>query len=192
MPTIPTPATPKRPILQNSCALATSAEEAGYRIDAPIPGRHGARVVALDDGAATVVRRLAREQWNAARFYTLSASGRAVAPATDAGGRTADPDLPLHRTTGADARLSGELADADVTVMVATERAGAAAATAAAGIGRACARRGVMTAGVVLGGTGNGADGARGTVHALRPHARVLLVGADDQDVTDLLTAIRA
>jgi hypothetical protein len=38
-------------------------------------------------------------------------------------------------------------------------------------------------------GTGREADGA---VAALRPHARVLLPSADEHDVTDLLTALRA
>lgn len=183
------PPTTMRPVLQNSCALATSAEEAGYRIDAPVEGRHGARVVALDDGAATVVRRLARGEWNAARFYTLSAAHPAGEPGRGGGGGGRDgPGLRLHHTTGDTSPLGAELAEADVTVMVATGRADETAADAVATIGRACAQRGVMTAGIVLGDS----DGAAGTVHALRPHARVLLVGADDQDVADLLTAIRA
>ncbi|NMH96916.1 3-methyl-2-oxobutanoate hydroxymethyltransferase [Pseudonocardia acidicola] len=167
------------PILQSSCARATTWEEAHYRIDAPIEGRHGARVVALDDGAATLVRRLARETWNGARFYTLPA--RRGGTRRPGGG-----DMPLHRTDGSPAGLAAELADGDVVVMVAT-RDGASVDTVAT-IGRACARRGIMTAAVVLGGQ----DRMATTVRALRPHAQVLLVSREESDVADLLTAIRA
>ncbi|MEQ3549832.1 hypothetical protein WIS52_05070 [Pseudonocardia nematodicida] len=168
------PAPTGRPILQSSCALATTATEAGYRIDARVESRPGARVVALDDDAATLVRRIARDEWAAARFYALDA-GRGERPL-------------LRRTSGAPAELADEIATADVVVMVATARAGRDAADAAAGIGQACAERGVMTAGVVLGEDRDTAP----TVHALRPYARVLLVGAAPTDLTDLLTAIRA
>jgi hypothetical protein len=165
------------PILQSSCALATSRAEARFRIDVPIEGRRGARVVALDDGAATLVRRLAHEPWNGARFYTLSAAPDGAA--------TGD-DMALYRTSGGTTRLGAELADGDVTVMIAT-RPGAAEPTIEA-IGRACAKRGIMTAGIVLGDQ----DRLGGTVRALRPHAQVLLVTPDPQDVAEVLTAIRA
>ena len=64
---------------------------------------------------------------------------------------------------------------------------GASAACASA-IGRACFERGIMTAGLVLG-VGDKSDDA---VAALRPHARVLLPSADESDVAELLTALRA
>jgi hypothetical protein len=163
------------PILQSSCAQATSPAEARYRIDAPVDGRHGARVVALDDGAATLVRKLAREPWNAARFYTLPA----------AGGPTG-PDMRLHRTSGSPTVLADELVDGDVVVMIATRDG--AASDAVATIGRACAERGIMTAAVAVGDQ----EQLRATVHALRPYARVLLVSRDESDVADLLSAIRA
>lgn len=165
-----------RPILQSSCAVATSAAEARFRIDAPIEGRRGTRVVALDDGAATLVRRLAGESWNAARFFTLVARS----PVPDGG-----TEMALHRTDGTATTLAAELAEADVAVMVATA---GGSAPAAATIGRACARRGVMTAGLVLGAQPEVAD----TVTALRPHAQVLLVTRDDRDVAEVLTALRA
>lgn len=164
-----------RPILLNSCARATSAAEARYRIDVPVAGRRGARVIALDDGGATLVRRLARETWNAARFFTLVAG----AP------RTGGDGMALHRVTEGSTSLGSELADADVAVMVATDHGSAAAADT---IGRACARRGVMTAGLVLGDQALSRD----TLLALRPHAQVLLVSRDEQDVAEVLTALRA
>jgi hypothetical protein len=176
------------PILLNSCALATTAEEAAYRIDAPIAPRRGARVVALDDAAATVVRRVAREPWNNARFFTLvvgassaEGAGPLVSPTIGEDGS----DIPLRRTDGTNTRLTDELSDADVAVMVATTDGSAAAADA---IGRACYRRGIMTAGIVLGGQLE----VRNTLVALRPHAQVLLVTRDEADVAEVLTALRA
>jgi hypothetical protein len=171
-----------QPIPRSSCAQATSWAEARFRIDAPIEGRRGARVIALDDGAATLARRLARQRWNGARFFTLVA-GRPGAPPATRGGD--EPDMWLHRTNGGAARLVDELVAADVAVMVATGNGNAAAA---ATIGQACARRGIMTAGVVLGEQFEVAE----TVLALRPHARVLLVSRDEQDVAEVLSAIRA
>lgn len=173
-----------QPILASSCKLATTAAEARYRIDVPIAPRRGARVIALDDGAATVVRRVAQQEWNAARFFTLvvdvpSAAGSP--PVADGG----VPDIALRRTDGTNSLLSEQLADADVAVMVATIDGSAVAADA---IGRACARRGIMTAGLVLGDQ----EAVATTLVALRPHAQVLLVTADEQDVAEVLTALRA
>lgn len=168
----------RTPILLNSCARAATAAEARFRIDAPIEGRRGTRVVALDDGAATVVRRAAHQPWHAARFYTLRVG---MSPHQ----RDGEPEVGLRRTDGTDARLLDELVDADVMVMVATADGAPAAAAA---IGRACAGRGIMTAGLVLGDR----LAVRDTVAALRPHARVLLVTRDDQDVVEVLSALRA
>ncbi|MGH3629795.1 MAG: hypothetical protein ACRDRL_20455 [Sciscionella sp.] len=167
-----------KPILLNSCALATTAAEARYRVDAPIEGRRGARVVALDDGAATVVRRIAQQEWNGARFFTLAAR-------TSAESRDVQADMTLRHTDGHDSRLYEELAEADVAMMVATADC---AGQAASVIGHACSRRGIMTAGVVLGDQYQVQD----AVAVLRPHARVLLVTEDDKDVAEVLTALRA
>jgi hypothetical protein len=175
-----------QPILASSCARATTAAEARYRIDVPIAGRRGARVVALDDSAATVVRRVAQQPWNAARFFTLAAA----APSANGHGAVVGdgngvPDIALHRTDGTNSLLSAELAEADVAIMVATTDGSALAADA---IGRACARRGIMTAGLVLGDQ----QAVAHTLVALRPHAQVLLVTRDEQDVAEVLTALRA
>lgn len=166
------------PIPLNSCARAATAAEARYRINVPIAGRRGARVVALDDAAATVVRRVARQEWHGARFFTV----RLDASTSTGGG---DADIGLRCTDGTNAHLQEELTGADVVVMV----SGAAGhAPAALAIGQSCARRGIMTAGVVLGDR----DEVRDVVAALRPHARVLLLTTDEQDVAEVLTALRA
>ena len=69
--------------------------------------------------------------------------------------------------------------------MVATANDGAAAASA---IGDACARRGIMTAGIVL----NGSAATDAAVAALRPHARVLVVTDDRQDIAEIMSAVGA
>ena len=136
----------------------------------PIAPARVSRVVALDRGAAGVVGRVAGRRWANARFYVCE-------------GLT--PGVLLREVDRAPVLLDEELSSADGVFMVATEDSGAACAWA---IGRACAKRGVMTAGFVLG-DGFETDGA---VAALRPHARVLLPTADESDVVEVLTALRA
>jgi hypothetical protein len=58
----------------------------------------------------------------------------------------------------------------------------------ASAIGRACAERGIMTAGLIV---GDRADVAP-AVSALRPYARNLMVTDDEDDVAEVLTALRA
>jgi hypothetical protein len=78
-----------------------------------------------------------------------------------------------------------DLTDIDVAVMVATAAADGGAAGA---IARACSERGIMTAGLILG------DPVRvaAAVSALRPFARNLMVTDDEDDVAEVLTALRA
>ncbi len=170
--------TPSRPILGSSCARATSAAEMRYRIDRPIRGRRGARIIALDAGAEAIVEQISHQPWGHARFLALA---EAVGGVGDRGSES----VALHDTDGEMSNLLTELEDADVVVMVATTAADASAATI---IGAACTVRAIMTAGLVIG------DRKRigAAVAALRPHARVLMVTGDEQDVIDLLTALRA
>jgi hypothetical protein len=163
-----------RPILASSCAMAATAAEARYRIDAKPQPPRATSVVALDDGALSVVRDLAAQEWNAARFLGC---------ADGADGDYAD--LQLCTVDGESVRLSEELGRADFVMMIATGGGGAAAA---ATIGDACTLRGIMTAGLVV-----GADGDSGAaLTALRPNARVLLVTGDEQDATELLAVVGA
>jgi len=155
------------PYLSES-ARAASAAESRFRITRPIAPARDARIIALDDRAAAVVRRVADRTWARAGFY-LAGDGDRVAP------RTLD---------GAPVALADLLTGTDVVVVVATDDTGR---NAAAAVGAGCGERAVMTAGVVLG-DGFAADDA---VAALRPHARVLLLSADEGDLVDLLTALR-
>lgn len=170
-----------RPTLLNSCASAATAAEARYRIDALRPAARATRVVALDAGAWAVVQRLAERSWGGARFFSYEA------PATS-NGQADVADIVLATEAGGTTRLSEELADADVMMMVATADDGAVAASV---IGNACTLRGIMTAGLILG-SGSAAGPAGAAVAALRPHARVLLVTDDVHDLSEVLAAIGA
>ena len=78
-----------------------------------------------------------------------------------------------------------DLEEVDVVVMIATADADADVASALA---QECFERGIMTAGLIL---GEGADVAA-AVSALRPYARNLMVTDDEEDVAEVLTALRA
>jgi hypothetical protein len=78
-----------------------------------------------------------------------------------------------------------DLEDVDAVVMIATADADADAAERLAD---ACFARGIMTAGLILG----EGPGVAAAVSALRPHARNLMVTDDEQDVAEVLTALRA
>ncbi|MES3636615.1 3-methyl-2-oxobutanoate hydroxymethyltransferase [Mycobacterium intracellulare] len=161
------------PTLLNSCAKAATAQEALFRIDAPIPSRDGTRVIALDDTAATVVKRLS---------HRVSATHLLTVPE---GGITVGGDLVVHSLDGGNLNLAAELAGADLVVMVATADADPIAADL---IASGCSSRGIMTAGVIL--QGGRPDGA--AVNALRPHAGVLMISSDGSDVAEVLSALRA
>ena len=166
------------PSLPSSCARAATAAEARFRIQRPIAPARAPRIIALDAGAAQVVRRTAALEWANARF--------SVCDAVDGGTGT----VLLRGVDGGAATLADELARADVVVMVATSDEGADCAYT---IGRACWQRAVQTAGLVVSdGPDDDGSSADRAVAALRPHARVLLPGADESDVVELLTALRA
>ena len=82
-------------------------------------------------------------------------------------------------------RLAKELADVDLAIMIATGDANGEAASA---IARVCAERGIMTAGLILGEQLEVAA----AVSAIRPYARNLMVTDDEEDVAEVLTALRA
>lgn len=168
-----------RPTLLNGCALAATAAEARFRMAGTTPASRRTRVVALDGHAAEVVGRLAAGHVGQAGFLSY----RPGAPVTGANGEATDVELTA--ADGSSVRLQDELAEADLVVLVASGDDGAVAAAA---IGDAATRRGIMTSGLVLGG-GRSASAA---ISALRPHARVLLRSQDHDDLPDVLTALRA
>lgn len=168
----------ERPTLLNGCARAATASEARYRIDGAIAPSRG-RVIALDEGAVSIVDQVAASHDGSSRFYSCKT------PASGAGNGSGTAEVVLHGVDGADARLSSELDGADLVFMVATADKGSREADS---IGDACARRKIMTVGVIIGQE----ESLGATLGALRSHARVLMVSRDASDLADMLTAMRA
>jgi hypothetical protein len=167
-----------RPTLLNGCAMAATAAETRFRINGSNPLPRATRIVALDRGAAAVIGRAAQQSWQGAQFFTYEPGS----PVVDGDG--GPPDIVVRAPDGSQARLSEELAGADMTVMVATADDGAEAASV---VGEICTRLGIMTTGLVI-----GQGRAAAAVSALRRHARVLVVSGDEDDLPDVLTALRA
>jgi hypothetical protein len=159
---------PSVPAGVSACAEATTAKEAAFRIDYPLAAARNTRVVALDPEAGLIVRDAAGRQWEQARFYTVD-----------------DPGHTLIAVTGESVPLADALEDSNTVVMVSSDGSnGEAVAT----IGAACKVRGIMTAGLVV---TPGALTSEALFH-LRPHARILLVPAEPDDLVELLRATRA
>ena len=78
-----------------------------------------------------------------------------------------------------------DLADVDLVLMIATADADA---DVAENLARACSERGIMTAGLIIGER----DDVNAALSALRPYARNLMVTTDEDDVAEVLTALRA
>ena len=168
-----------RPTLLNGCAQAATASEAKFRIDAEVDLRRVTRIIALDGPASELVAAVAQGDWAGAHFLLVDPETAQV-PSDDLGA-----DLVLRDADGHTTHLSEELADADSVVLVATS---ASAPSAVQAIGESCRLRGIMTAGVVFGESAR----VREAVSLLRPFARVLLVSRDEDDVAEVLTALRA
>lgn len=177
----------RQPTLLSSCARATTAAEARYRISYPEFARRDSRIIALDDHAAELVERMAGQRWSGGHFLAFEAvvpPNGPNGPAGPNGSPQPTADARLRRADGTPALLSEELNGADAVVMVAGAQASAEAASV---IGDACALRSIMSAGLVV----PGAARADEIVSALRPNAMVLVVLRDDQDIPEILSALR-
>lgn len=156
------------PVGPSACVNAATAKEAAFRIEYPLSAARNTRVVALDREAERIVGRVSELEWDQARFYSVT-----------------DPGHTLVSTTGESVTLVDVLHDSNTLVMVSTDGSnGEAVAT----IGAACKVRGIMTAGLVI---TPGALTSEALFH-LRPHARILLVPAEEDDLVELLRATRA
>lgn len=165
-----------RPTLLSSCAHAATSEEAQFRLQYP-RATQTSRIIALDQGAAPVVCRLAARKWTGeARFLIHDG------PATEGAGQP--ENVRLRTCGGSTTALIDELADAEVVAMIATSDE---SADLAGLVGDLCAERSIMTTGLVLA----ECDELDATVSRLRPNAMVLVVSTDHEDLAGLLTALR-
>jgi hypothetical protein len=161
----------RQPTLLTSCALATTAAEARYRISYPGFARRSSRVIALGGQSEQSVREMGGRLWGGGHFLVFESAVPGDA-------------LLRHAEAGGTALLSEELEGADTVVMIASAGANAEAASI---IGDAAAARGIMSAGLVL----PGGDSVNEVVSALRPNAMVLVVLKDVADVPEVLSALR-
>ena len=169
------PAAQHQPTLLGSCALATTAAEASYRISYPEFARRSSRVIALGAESERSVRAMGGRLWGGGHFLVFESAVPGDA-------------LLRHAGTGGTALLSEELAGADTVVMVASAGANAEAASV---IGDAAAARGIMSAGLVLPVPPGSGGSVNELVSALRPNAMVLVVLGDAADVPEVLSALR-
>jgi hypothetical protein len=175
---VSTPATQagqRQPTLLASCALATTAAEASYRISYPGFPRRSSRVIALGGQSEQSVRGMGGRLWGGGHFLVFESAVPGDA-------------LLRHPGTGGTALLSEELEGADTVVMVASAGASAEAASL---IGDAAAARGIMSAGLVLPALPGSGESVNEVVSALRPNAVVLVVLRDAADVPEVLSALR-
>ncbi|WP_104129645.1 hypothetical protein [Cryobacterium sp. N21] len=163
------------PIMMSSCARAATAQEAAYRINYPLAYARATRVVAFDAVAERVVNAVSQQgPWGEAQFYRASPTGEE-----------------LITVSGERRAMESEIEHSDSVILVATN---AIEGDAVAAVGMACRERSIMTAGMLLleGSALEGSALEGSTLLAIRPHARILLVPADQEDLLQLLRAIRA
>ncbi|KQZ11721.1 hypothetical protein B5M43_011225 [Microbacterium sp. MEC084] len=158
-----------KPIMVSSHVLATTAKEASFRLDYPLAFARSTRVIAFDDAAEAVVRRIADNPWGQAQFYTVSDTG-----------------VELFTLDGETRLMEAEIEHSDSIIFVATNGIKPDATWA---VGKAAWERSIMTAGLLM---LNEGDLESSTLAAIRPHCRILLVPADEDDLFQLLVAIRA
>ena len=170
------------PTMLSSCARAATAAEARYRVQYPNSTPRTSRIFALDPQAAEAMYAIAEDPWNDAHFLTLAATSKVDPERTDAG------ELPLCHPDGSAADLAGELAGADLVVLLATEASNEGAAEV---IARECYRRGIMCAALAIG-EGRSEAALDRVVNSMRRFARVLVVAKEQDYIPAMLTALRA
>jgi hypothetical protein len=172
-----------RPTLLSSCAKAATAAEARFRVPYPNSRGRASRIFALDQGAAEAMYRITEEPWHGAHFLTVAPGAEGLDP------EAAEADaVPLTMPDGAPAKLTGEVAGADVVVLLSSTGKNAGAAEV---IAREAWKRHTMIAALALAGGREGRAVDR-VVNALRPLATVLVVARDDDFIPAMLSALRA
>jgi hypothetical protein len=167
---------------QSESARATSAAEARYRIDDPNSKPRAVKVIALDAASERVVKRVAKGAWSRATFFT-SLTGDAP------GGQSWSMQAWLGDVAGRAQDLLGEIATADLVVMVAQAGGSPQAASV---IGEACGLNNVMATALIVDAHGQSDAALSRTLACLRPYASMLVVADGEDYIEAMLAALRA
>ena len=170
--------------MDSESARMSSAAEARFRIDYPNSRPRAVKVVALDEASERVVKRVAREPWQGATFFTsVKFDG---APRHE---ERWSMQAWLGDLAGRTKALVDEVASADLVVMVSSAGSGA---QPAAVIGEACAVRKVMTTALIIADEESSNEELSKTLAALRPYASMLVIANGDEYIGEMLSALRA
>jgi hypothetical protein len=178
--------------VESESARMSSAAQARFRIDYPNSKPRMVKVIALDDASERVVKRVAKQPWQRASFFTSIKfeSAPTLAPlASAAGGEEWSMQAWLGDLAGRTKALVEEVASADLVVMVSSA---GTSAPAAAVIGEACAVRKVMTTALIIGSEERSDDELSRTLATLRPYASMLVIANGDEYIEEMLAALRA
>jgi hypothetical protein len=172
--------------VESESARMSSAAQARFRIDYPNSKPRMVKVIALDDASERVVKRVAKQPWQRANFFTSikfePGSGRVS-------GEDWSMQAWLGDLAGRTKALVEEVASADLVVMVSSA---GTSAPAAAVIGEACAVRKVMTTALIIGSEERSDDELSRTLATLRPYASMLVIANGDEYIEEMLAALRA
>ena len=160
----------------SECARATTAEEARFRVDYPNSAPRRIKIIALDQSAEGVVRRLAGGEWNSATFMTAV---KGSAPAAK--------DW-LADLAGDALNLFDQISTADHVVTVSTAGENADAAI----IAEVCNARRIMLTALVIDPANSPDAQLLRTMAPLRACASMLVVAKGEEYVEAMLTALRA
>jgi len=170
--------------MDSESARMSSAAETRFRVDYPNSKARVVKVVALDTPSERVVKRVAQQAWQRARFFTsIKFEGAARA------GESWSMQAWLGDLAGRTKALVEEVAGADLVVMVSTT---GSSAQAAAVIGEACAARKVMTMALIIGSEQQSDDALSKTLATLRPYASMIVIANGDEYIEEMLSALRA
>ena len=167
--------------MASESARATSAAEARFRIDHPNSAPRAVKVIALDPASERVVKEIARAAWSRAGFLTAASFN---APRRDESFSGWLSDLAGRATD-----LVGEIAAADLVVVVAAAGENAQAASV---IAEAASLKGVMTTALIVGSAGKPDAALARTLTELRPYAAMIVIASEDEYIADMLAALRA
>jgi len=152
-------------------ARMSSAAEARFRLQAPNSRPRAITVIGLDASGAEAVRRLAAGGWSHATFFTVASPGQ------------------LKRLDGLTVGVDEQVRAADLVVMVTSAEG---RSQAAAEIGSVCSDRRVNTTTLIVGAIDAPDDRLSRTLAQVRPWSLMLVLAADEQYITDMMTALRA